>query len=145
MQNTIQREIIINASKERIYRAIATPEQVVLWFPETLDGDLAVGQQPILGFGEYGKNQIYIVQATPHDYFAYRWVPGANNFIGDVRSVPNTLVEFRIYEESSGSCKLVLTETGFAELPSEMMAAAFEQNAGGWDFMLGRLVTYLQP
>ncbi|GAC34544.1 SRPBCC family protein [Paraglaciecola polaris] len=145
MQNTIQREIIINASKERIYRAIATPEQVVLWFPETLDGDLAVGQQPILGFGEYGKNQIYIVQATPHDYFAYRWVPGANNFIGDVRSVPNTLVEFRIYEESSGSCKLVLTETGFAELPSEMMAAAFEQNSGGWDFMLGRLVTYLQP
>ena len=145
MQNTIQREIIINASKERIYRAIATPEQVVLWFPETLDGDMAVGQQPILGFGEYGKNQIYIVQATPHDYFAYRWVPGANNFIGDVRSVPNTLVEFRIYEESSGSCKLVLTETGFAELPSEMMAAAFEQNSGGWDFMLGRLVTYLQP
>ena len=38
MQDTIQREVTINASKKRIYEAIANPEQVTKWFPETLEG-----------------------------------------------------------------------------------------------------------
>lgn len=139
MQDVIKREITIQASKERIYDAIANPEQVVRWFPETIEGDYKVGEQPIFGFGEHGRNQICVVDARPHDYFAYRWVPGANSFLGDVNSVPNTLVEFRIQEESKERCKVTLTESGFAELPTELMEDAFEQNSGGWDFMLDRL------
>ena len=144
MQNVIKREIIINATKERIYDAIATPEQVVLWFPETIEGNYKVGEQPIFGFGEHGRNQVYIVDAKPHDYFAYRWVPGANHYLGDVLNTPNTLVEFRIEELSDNSCKVILTESGFAELPKEIMEAAFDQNSGGWDFMLGRLANYFE-
>lgn len=144
MQDVIEREIIINASKERIYDAIANPEQVVLWFPETLEGEYKVGKQPIFGFGEDGRNQVYIVDAKPHEYFAYRWTPGAGHFLGDVLRVPNTLVEFRIQEESEGQCKVTLKESGFAELPTELMEAAFEQNSGGWDFMLGRLIKYFE-
>ncbi|MCR8922924.1 SRPBCC family protein [Dasania sp. GY-MA-18] len=138
MQDVIQREIIINATKERVYNAIATPEQLVLWFPETLEGDYKVGEQPVFGFGEYGKSQVYIVAANPYEYFAYRWVPGANNFLGDVLTVPNTLVEFRIQEQAHGQCKLTLIESGFAALPAE----AYTENSGGWDFMLGRLIKY---
>jgi len=142
MQNVIKREIVINASKERIYHAIADPEQVVLWFPETLEGHYEVGAQPIMGFGEHGRNQIYIVDARPCSYFAYRWVPGASHFLGDVLSVQTTLVEFRIEEHGADSCKVTLTESGFAELPVEVMEQAFKQNSGGWDFMLDRLVKY---
>jgi len=144
MQDIIQREIIIKATKERIYDAIANPEQVVMWFPETLEGNYKVGEQSIFGFGEHGRNQVYIVDARPHEYFAYRWVPGANHFLGDVLSVPNTLVEFRIQEESEGLCKVTLTESGFEELPIEIKEEAFKQNTGGWDFMLGRLVKYFE-
>lgn len=139
MQDTITREITINASKERIYEAIANPEQVTKWFPETLEGDYSVGSQPIFGFGDHGKNQIYVVAARPHDYFAYRWVPGANHYLGDVLAVPNTLVEFNITEQADGICKITLTESGFTGLPTELMEAAFKQNSGGWDFMLSRL------
>lgn len=144
MQNVIEREIFIKASKERVYQAIARPEQVVLWFPETLEGDYSAGKQPIFGFGEHGRNQVYIVEASPHDYFAYRWVPGANDFLGDVLSVPNTLVEFQIQEGPEGVCKVTLTESGFAKLPTELMETAFNQNSGGWDFMLGRLIKYFE-
>jgi uncharacterized protein YndB with AHSA1/START domain len=144
MQNVIKREIIINSTKERIYDAIADPEQVVLWFPETLEGDYKVGEQPIFGFGEYGRNQVYIVDAKPHEYFAYRWVPGASHFLGDVLSVTTTLVEFHIEEQGDDACKVTLTESGFAELPSEFMEEAFKQNSGGWDFMLDRLVKYVE-
>lgn len=144
MQDIIKREIAINAPKERIYEAIANPELVTQWFPETLEGAYKVGEQPIFGFGEHGKSQIYVVAAQPHEYFAYRWVPGANDYLGDVLSVPNTLVEFKIEEQSDGSCRLTLTESGFTALPEEHMAAAFKQNSGGWDFMLGRLVNFFE-
>ncbi len=143
MQNRIQREIIIRAPRERVYAAIADPQQVTQWFPETLEGEYRAGSQPIFGFGDHGKSQIHVVAAQAHEYFAYRWVPGANHHLGDVRAVPNTLVEFRISQLDDGSCKLLLTESGFASLPSEMMAAALEQNSKGWDFMLDRLGTYM--
>lgn len=144
MQDVIKRQIIINASKERIYDSIAKQEQVTKWFPTTVEGIYQVGEQPIFGFGEHGKNQIYITAAQPHEYFAYRWVPGANHFLGDVLTVPNTLVEFRIEDNGDGTCKLTMTESGFADLPIELMEAAFKQNSGGWEFMLGRLVQYFE-
>lgn len=36
MQDTIRREVSIKASKEKIYDAIANPEKVVLWFPDSV-------------------------------------------------------------------------------------------------------------
>lgn len=144
MQNVIRREIVINAPKERVYDAIANPEKVVLWFPETLEGRYEVGEQPIFGFGDHGKTQVHIVDARPSSYFAYRWVPGANHYLGDVTQVPNTLVEFHIDEESDDSCKVTLTESGFADLPTDIMEEAFRQNSGGWDFMLDRLAKYFE-
>ena len=133
MQDSIKREITISSSKERIYEAIANPEMVTQWFPETLEGNYAVGEQPVFGFGEHGKNQVCVVAAQPYEYFAYRWVPGANHFLGDVLSVPNTLVEFCIEEQADGSCKVLLTESGFAALPEDIGEAAFKQNSGGWE------------
>lgn len=144
MQDTIQREITINASKERIYEAIANPKQVTKWFPETLEGSYEVGQQPVFGFGEHGKSQVCIIAADPHEYFAYRWVPGSNHYLGDVLKVPNTLVEFRITEHANGKCKVTLTESGFASLPKDLMESALAQNSRGWDFMLGRLEKYFE-
>ncbi len=143
MQDSIQREIVINASQERVYKAISDPELVVKWFPETIKGEYAVGEQPIFGFGSHGENRILIVKATPHEYFAYRWVPGGNYFLGDVLSVKTTLVEFRITVQDDGSCKLTLTESGFAALPEDIAESSHQQNSGGWDFMLGRLTDFL--
>lgn len=142
MKNVIEREIVIRASQARIYDAIANPEEVVKWFPETLEGRYEVGEQPIFGFGDHGRNQVCIVAAQPHTYFAYRWVPGAAHFLGDVMSVPNTLVEFRIEPLGDGTCRLTLTESGFADLPADVMGSAFDDNSGGWTFMLGRLEDY---
>jgi uncharacterized protein YndB with AHSA1/START domain len=142
MQDVIQRKLTINATKQRIYTAIADPEQVVLWFPNTVEGNYSIGERPILGFGEHGRNQIYIVAAKPHEYFAYRWIPGSNHFIGDVLTMPNTLVEFRIVELSDGGCEVTLTESGFAKLPTEVAEESFKQNSGGWEYMLDRLEKY---
>ncbi|MES2994609.1 MAG: SRPBCC family protein [Patescibacteria group bacterium] len=137
-QDVIQKEIIISAPAERVYSAITDPEKIVAWFPNEVEGSLAVGERPILSFGADGKTQLYIVDARPHEYFAYRWVPGSQHFMGDVLTVPNTLVEFFITEEAEGT-KVVLKESGFASLPSPHKEESLKDNNGGWEFMMGRL------
>ena len=141
MQNVIKREITINASKKKVYEAIADVNQIVKWFPDAVEGTLSPGERPIFDFGEYGKNQVYIVSAKPDEYFAYRWIPGSKHFIGDVLTKPNTLVEFSIVE-TNGVTRVTLTETGFANLPIEVAEKNFSENSGGWEFMLGRLKEY---
>lgn len=142
MQDTIRREVSIKASKEKIYDAIANPEKVVLWFPDSVEGPYKKGEQPLFDFGEDGKDRVYIVDAVPCDYFAFRWVPGSRNFTGDVLSVKNTLVEFRIREDADGLCTVTMTESGFASLPAEIMDTSYRENAEGWTDMLDRLVRY---
>ncbi|NMH61121.1 SRPBCC family protein [Alteromonas ponticola] len=139
MQQAIRREIVVNAPIERVYRAISDPAQITNWFPDSIEGRFTVGEQPILGFGGHGKCQIYIVDARAPDYFAFRWVPGSECYVGDVLSVPTTLVEFRLEQLKGQKCKVILLESGFADLPPEMIDDALKQNSNGWNYMLERL------
>lgn len=146
MQDTIEREIVIRAPKEKVYNAITDPAQIVKWFPDTVEGKLEPGERPIFDFGQYGKSALYVVAADPHDYFAYRWIPGGvheyKDFMGDVLAEPNTLVEFRL-EEASGGTRVRLMESGFASLPAEAYAQSVKDNTEGWAYMLDRLEKYL--
>ncbi len=138
VQDVIEREIIVKAPQDKVYQAITDPVEIIKWFPDTIEGSLAVGERPILGFGGHGKSQIYIEAAKPHDYFAYRWVPGSGGIIGDVLKVANTLVEFHILPVEEGT-KIVVKESGFASLPAEVAEKSFMENSGGWEFMISRL------
>lgn len=138
MQDTIVREITVKANKERVYQALTDPEQIVTWFPDAIEGTLDVGERPTLNFGEHGKSQIYVEDAKPHDHFAFRWIPGSGGFIGDVLTVPNTLVEFNIEELDEGT-RVTVKESGFASLPSDVAEEKFQQNSGGWGYMMSRL------
>jgi uncharacterized protein YndB with AHSA1/START domain len=138
MKNEIVREITIKASKDRVYAALTDPMQITSWFPDSVEGTIAEGEKPLFRFGDHDKAQIYVVATQPHDYFAYRWVPGGNTFEGDILDAPTTLVEFKITENDAG-CIVTVTESGFASLPAEIANQSLEQNSGGWDFMMGRL------
>lgn len=139
MQDAIIREITVKATKERVYKAITDPKEIITWFPDAIEGSLEVGQRPILSFtSQNHKTQLYIEAAKPYEYFAYRWVPGSTGIVGDVLTVPSTLVEFRIEELEEGT-KVTVQESGFSSLPSEVAEQSFKQNSGGWGHMMGRL------
>ena len=142
IQDSIKRQITIKASKERVYRAITDPKQIVGWFPDTICGTLEVGATPTIGFGKDTFYQMHVVAANPHDYFAYRWVPGnadgTNGFTGDVLAVPNTLVEFRLEDDPKGTV-LTVMESGFSTLPRMVAEKKVGENSSGWDEMLDRL------
>lgn len=139
MQDVITKEIVVKANKEKVYAAIADPAQIVKWFPDTVEnGTLEVGQRPVFVFTKQDhKAQIYVEAATPHEYFAYRWVPGGTT-LGDVLALPNTLVEFFI-EESENGTKVTVKESGFSSLPAKIAEKSFSENSGGWEFMTNRL------
>ena len=146
IQDSIEKEIVVRAPKERVYAALTTPEQFVKWFSIGVDGTFETGERPIVDFGEYGKFKIYVVAANPHDYFAYRCVPGSvycpQGFLGDVLAEPNTLVEFTL-ETVEGGTKVNLKESGISSLPPEVIEETLKGNSAGWDFILGRLQGYL--
>lgn len=139
MQDSITREITVKAPKERVYKAITDPTEITKWFPDKIEGTLEVGQSPMFIFTEFKhKTSVYIETAKPFEYFSYRWVPGSTGMVGDVRTAPNTLVEFFIEEMEQGT-KVTVKESGFAALPAEVAEKSFKDNSGGWEFMMGRL------
>jgi uncharacterized protein YndB with AHSA1/START domain len=146
IQDSIEKEIVVRASKERVYAALTTPEQFVKWFAIGVEGTFGAGERPILDFGEFGKFKIYVVAANPYDYFAYRCVPGSiycpQGFLGDALAEPNTLVEFTL-ETVAGGTKVHLRESGIASLPAEVIEETLKGNDDGWTFMIGRLEEYL--
>ncbi len=145
LRDVIEMEIVISAPKAQVYSAIAETEQIVKWFPEGIEGSLTPGQEPILDFGEYGRHRIYVENAKPTDYFAFRWIPGSvksAGFLDDVRTQPNTLVEFSLSEIQGGTL-VKLKESGFASLPPEYYEKSINDNTGGWEYMMDRLTKYL--
>lgn len=138
MQDVIQREITVKATKESVYAAITDPTQIISWFPDAVVGSFEVGAQPVLSFDGYGKSRIYIADAKPFKYFAYRWIPGDSEVVDDVTCVPNTLVEFMI-EEMGEETKVTLKESGFAALPADDAEEKLKMNVGGWEYMMDRL------
>ena len=70
----------------------------------------------------------------PPTYLAWRWVTDAGT---DLDSALATLVELRLTRREDGGTILDLRESGFAHEKNR------QENDGGWDHELGRLVDYL--
>jgi uncharacterized protein YndB with AHSA1/START domain len=71
------------------------------------------------------------------DVFAYSWA-----IVGTPEGDPRrTYVEFRLEPVAAGTV-LVVTESGFAQLPDELLTS-YEGNTQGWAAELGELVAYL--
>jgi uncharacterized protein YndB with AHSA1/START domain len=147
LRDTIVREITIAAPRERVFAALSRAEELANWFPDAVEGTLAVGERPVFDFGEYGRHSVYVEAMAEPSYLAYRWIPGAiyvpQGFIGDVLKEPHTLCEFHLEEVPEGT-RVRLVESGFASLPSEFYAKSVEENEGGWDVMIYRLKTYIE-
>jgi uncharacterized protein YndB with AHSA1/START domain len=137
-QDSIEREIMVSAPQGRVYAAVTDPQQLIHWFPDAIEGELIVGEQPVFTFEGHGKARIFVVDARPTSYFAFRWVPGSSELVDDVTCVATTLVEFMI-DPVGEQTRIIMKESGFAALAADVAAEKFAMNSGGWGYMLGRL------
>ncbi|MCT7659177.1 SRPBCC family protein [Mycobacterium deserti] len=140
----IEKEVLLKAPLERVWRAISDSEEFGQWFgvrfdgpfvagtsvtgvitPTAVDEDVARAQQPYAGMADSWQ----IVAVEPQRRLAYRWHPYPSDD-GDA-DVPTTLVEFTLDETADGVL-LRIVESGFDAVPAERRASAFEDNSEGW-------------
>lgn len=62
----------LGASPERVFRAFSDPEELARWFPERVEGGLAVGSRTVLVWPDQ-RLWWEVVEATPSRRFVFRW------------------------------------------------------------------------
>jgi uncharacterized protein YndB with AHSA1/START domain len=144
--DAIEKEILINAPVETVYRVITDPGQIAQWFSDAASLDPVPGGEGTLTFEDRATSQRMavrlIVQAAeaPHR-FAFRW----DYPEGEQPSKGNSLlVEFTLAVEGSGT-RLRVTESGLAALRRPGLDAAdyYEAHDKGWDAHLASLRNYV--
>ena len=137
----IQREILIEAPVDVVWRVVTEPSQIRQWFTDEAEIELRVGGTGRLAFTRSGESyQLQIEALEPPHRFAFRWVQPA----GSVARLDNSmLVEFTLQEEA-GKTRLRVTESGFDTVDwSDTKKAKYaEDHSKGWQTLLGRLRDY---
>ena len=142
MRDSIEREVLIAASPERVWEVITVPAHINQWLWDFAEVDLRVGGAMNLA-GTY-KGKPYSYEATIEDLdpprvFAFRWAEGGWVDGGSTR------VEISLTAEDGGT-RLRLVESGFASLDisDERRSELFGDISGGWKSELGELVVYVE-
>ena len=142
----IEKEVVLRAPLERVWRAISDADEFGRWFgvrfdgpfvagtsvtgvitPTTVDEDVARAQEPHAGKSDTWQ----IVAVEPKRRLAFRWHPYGVESGVDYSQEPTTLVEFTLDEMADG-VRLRIVESGFDAIPAERRVSAFEANSVGW-------------
>lgn len=132
----IEKRIVIAASKARVWRALTDTKEFGAWFRAELVGTFEVGKitrgkSTYPGF-EHVTMELEVERMDAEELFAFRWHPYAVEAGVDYSAEPTTLVEFRL-KHVDGKTELVVTESGFDQIPAHRRAEAFRMNTGGWE------------
>ncbi len=131
----IEKKIVLNAQRARVWRALANADEFGAWFGVALEGDFVPGAQlsgRITSPGyEHINLEITIERVEPEHLLSYRWHPYAIEPEVDYSGEPTTLVEFHLEDTSEGT-RLTVIETGFDQIPPERRDIAFRMNDDGW-------------
>lgn len=131
----IEKSVVLRAPRSRVWRAIADSREFGEWFKVVFtdkfaEGKTITGRITHAGF-ENVPMEITIERIQPEEYFSYRWHPYAKDPNIDYSKEVATLVEFRLSDSPEGTL-LVITESGFDQIPAERRAEAFRMNDNGW-------------
>ncbi|MFI5096237.1 MAG: SRPBCC family protein [Candidatus Acidiferrales bacterium] len=139
MNDRIEKRIELKAPVSRVWRALTDYREFGEWFRVKLDGPFVVGQVSrghitYPGY-EYIKWEAVVQQMEPERLFSFTWPHPKSlekaDYSPDYSGEPSTLVEFRLEKTATGTL-LILTESGFENLPGDRRLEAFRRNDGGW-------------
>jgi uncharacterized protein YndB with AHSA1/START domain len=133
----IEREILIEAPVEVVWRTITEPDQMSLWFADRVDLVIEPGAHGYLKFGDQGGPVVVETVDPPHR-FAFRW----NYPAGEEPVAGNSvLVEFTLTPEGDQRTRLQVTESGheLRDWPVAEQQRYADEHREGWGDFLGRL------
>lgn len=145
MENTIEREITINAPISKVWDALTDSKKFGQWFNAKFKdpfvaGKTIIGQNTSKGFEMEMKFAIKTI--TPQTYFSYGWHPFPIDQTFDYSKEPMTLVEFHLESTAKGTL-LKVKESGFNKITASRRAKAFEMHSGGWEAQLKNIEEYV--
>lgn len=142
----IERQVLLRAPQEKVWRAISDAKRFGSWFGMDLDGPFVAGKamtgriRPTTVDPETAKMQeryagtpvaFEIDRIEPMTTFSFRWHPYSVDTTADYAAEPTTLVTFTLAPAEGGTL-LTIVESGFDHIPIARRAQAYEANAGGW-------------
>jgi len=139
MDSVIEKRIELKAPVFRIWRAVTDYREFGQWFKVKLEGPFVPGQisrgQITYPGCEHVTWEASVEKMTPERLFSFTW-PHVQSFEKtdkpvDYSTGPRTLVEFRL-EPIPGGTLLILTESGFHNIPGDWRSEAFRRNDSGW-------------
>jgi uncharacterized protein YndB with AHSA1/START domain len=133
----IEREVLIEAPVEVVWRTVTEPDQMSLWFAERVDLVVEAGAHGYLSFGDQG-GPVVVETVDPPKLFSFRW----NHPQAEEAVVGNSmLVEFTLTPEGAERTRLRVTESGheLRDWPDAEKQRYADEHNEGWGEFLDRL------
>jgi uncharacterized protein YndB with AHSA1/START domain len=135
----IEREVLIEAPAEVVWRTITEPDQMSQWFADRVDLVVEPGAHGYMQFGDQG-GPVVVETVDPPVRFSFRWnhpreeEPAAGN---------SMLVEFSLTRESDELTRLRVTESGheLRDWPEAEKQRYCDDHQDGWGGFLDRLTS----
>jgi uncharacterized protein YndB with AHSA1/START domain len=137
----IEREILIDAPIEVVWRVVTEPEHISGWFSDSVELDLRPGGEMVLRWDEHGTVRGLVERVEPPHFFSYRWEIDRGMEFSDGNA---TLVEFSLSPDGPRSTLLRVVESGWQDLAvaDDEKQGHFDGHARGWKLELGELEEY---
>jgi len=140
---TVEREIVIDAPLDIVWRTITEPDQITKWFADEVTLDVQPGAHGTFTFDEHARNakfRVALVVETvePPHRFSFRWGHPDDVAADDANSV---LVEFTLVAETPEQTRLRVAESGLRAVAwaDDRKAGYADDHRQGWAYHLGRL------
>jgi uncharacterized protein YndB with AHSA1/START domain len=133
----IEREVVIEAPVEVVWRTITEPDQMSQWFADRVELVVEPGGHGFMQFGDQG-GPVVVETVDPPTRFSFRW----NHPRGEEPGPGNSmLVEFTLIPEGEERTRLRVVESGHELLgwPDAEKQRYADEHRGGWGEYLDRL------
>jgi uncharacterized protein YndB with AHSA1/START domain len=144
----IERSVVINASRERVWRALSNAEEFGTWFGVNLAGQTFSPGRPARGPVTHKGYEHIIWEVTverlePPDLLSFRWHPYAIDPNADYSQEEPTLVTFTLKGAPGNATLLTVVESGFDKVPPHRRLDAFRMNSSGWTEQMKNIVRHV--
>ena len=139
---TVEREILIEAPVDVVWRTVTEPDQITRWWPDRADFRAAPGEEGSVSFehddGTVNTVPIVVETVDAPRRFSFRWNHPEGEAPVDGNSV---LVTFTLIEDGPARTRLKLVETGLELLmwPDHQKDEYAADHDRGWALFVPRL------
>jgi uncharacterized protein YndB with AHSA1/START domain len=143
VQNSIEREVLIDAPVEVVWSIVTEPGHIGRWFSDSAEVDLRPGGEVVLRWDQLGTASGTVERVEQPHLFSFRWVPPEPDRDLSAHEGNFMLVEFQLRAEGEGTL-LRVVESGFTGLDGteQQNAELAARHVNGWGGFLARLAGY---